>query len=257
MTETSNRTTWQILTKVPKLTVYFWIIKIITTALGESTSDFLVNTISPYVAVVIGFVILCATLAWQFKTRHYEPAVYWLAALGVSVAGTMGADVVHVGFGVPYVLSALFYAIALALVFILWYRSEGTLSIHSVYTRKREAFYWGTVLLTFALGTAAGDLTAFTLHLGFFGSAILFMLIFCVPCFMYWKLKVNGILTFWFAYILTRPIGASFADWFGKPVTVGGVGLGDLVVSLVLGLMMIFFVVLVSRNRADLYSQKQ
>ncbi|MDN5275079.1 MAG: putative rane-anchored protein [Candidatus Saccharibacteria bacterium] len=248
MTETNNRTAWQILTKVPKLTVYFWIIKIITTALGESTSDFLVNTISPYIAVVIGFVILCVTLAWQFKTRRYEPAAYWLAALGVSVAGTMGADVVHVGFGVPYALSASFYAIALALVFVLWHRSEGTLSIHSVYTRKREVFYWAAVLLTFALGTATGDLTAFTLHLGFFDSAIIFILLFCIPCFMYWGLKVNGILTFWFAYILTRPIGASFADWFGKSTAAGGLGFGNLIVSFILGLLLIFFVTLLYKK---------
>ncbi len=244
---------WQTLTKVPKLTVYFWIIKIITTALGEATSDYMVNTINPYVAVMIGFFILIAALAWQFSVKKYTPAIYWIAALAVSIAGTMGADVVHVGFGVPYSISTLFYMSALAVVFVLWYRSQKTLSIHSIYTKKREIYYWATVLLTFALGTASGDLTAFTLHLGFLMSGIIFIVVFAIPCVLYWVFKFNSIFTFWFAYILTRPVGASFADWFGKPPSTGGLGFGDLMVCIVLAILMVLFVSYVSMSKVDSY----
>lgn len=256
MIVSSHHQAWQILTKVPKLTVYFWIIKIITTALGESTSDFMVNTISPYVAVMIGFIILVVALVWQFSVQRYVPIVYWCAALAVSIAGTMGADVVHVGFGVPYISSALLYLIALVLVFIYWYKSEHTLSIHSIHTRMREGFYWAAVLMTFALGTATGDLTAFTFHLGFLTSAILFIAIFAIPCVLYWVFRVNAIFTFWFAYIFTRPIGASFADWFGKSHVMGGLGFGDLTVSAILLTLFVILVLYISIFRKDLFVAK-
>lgn len=246
---------WQVLTKVPKLTIYFWIIKIITTALGEATSDYLVNTISPYIAVGLGFILLVIMLAWQLTTKKYTPAIYWLTALAVSIAGTMGADVVHVGFGIPYAISTAFYTLALAAAFTLWYRSEKTLSIHSIYTKKRESFYWLVILLTFALGTAAGDLTAFTFNLGFLLSGILFTAIFAVPCLLYWKFKLNPIVTFWFAYIFTRPVGASFADWFGKPISIGGLGYGDIAVCAFLITLFVIFVAYVSITRTDRFSK--
>jgi len=246
---------WQVLTKVPKLTVYFWIIKIITTALGEATSDYLVNTISPYIAVGLGLILLVIMFTWQLTIKKYTPAIYWLTALAVSIAGTMGADVVHVGFGIPYAISTAFYMLALAAAFTFWYRSEKTLSIHSIYTKKRESFYWLVVLLTFALGTAAGDLIAFTLNLGFLLSGILFTTIFAVPCLLYWKFKLNPIVTFWFAYIFTRPVGASFADWFGKPVSIGGLGYGDIAVCAFLITLFVIFVTYVSITRTDRFSK--
>src|SRR5437588_10675897 len=144
--------------KVPEITVYFWIIKLLTTAMGESTTDYLVYQINPYVAVALGCLGLAVALILQLLVRRYVAWVYWLAVVMVAVFGTMAADVAHVVLGIPYAVSTAFYSVVLAVIFVLWYRSEGTLSIHSIYTRRREVFYWATVLATFALGTAAGDL---------------------------------------------------------------------------------------------------
>jgi uncharacterized membrane-anchored protein len=167
--------------KVPEVTAFFWIVKALTTAMGESTSDFLVHTLVPEVAVVLGGIAFTIALYLQFTKDRYVPWAYWLAVAMVGVFGTMAADVLHVGLGVPYVASTIFYAIVLALVFRTWYWSEGTLSIHSITTPRRELFYWAAVLATFALGTAAGDLTAVTLNLGYFGSILLFAAIIAVP----------------------------------------------------------------------------
>jgi uncharacterized membrane-anchored protein len=153
--------------KVPEITAFFWIVKALTTAMGESTSDFLVHTLVPEIAVVLGGIAFAIALYLQFGKDRYVPWAYWLAVAMVGVFGTMAADVLHVGLGVPYIASTIFYAIVLAAVFRLWYVSEGTLSIHSITTPRRELFYWAAVLATFALGTAAGDLTAVTLGLGY------------------------------------------------------------------------------------------
>jgi uncharacterized membrane-anchored protein len=252
---TPHHAAWQILTKVPKLTIYFWIIKILTTAMGESTSDLLVNSISPYVAVCFGFALLVIALIIQFRAKRYIPWVYWFAALAVSIAGTMGADVMHVGFGVPYAVSTIFWLVVLGGIFLFWYRSEKTLSVHSIYTKKREFFYWATVLVTFALGTAAGDLTAYSYHLGFLVSGLVFVGIFLIPSVLYWFFKVNGIFTFWLAYIFTRPIGASFADWFGKSPSYGGLGVGDVLVCSILLTLIAVAVVYVTIYRKDSFSK--
>ena len=157
------------LSKVPLIiTAYFWIVKGLSTAMGESTSDYLVHRIQPVPAVLLGFAGFAVALTLQFAMRRYLAWTYWFAVVMVGVFGTMGADVLHVGFHVPYFASATLFAIVLAAVFVLWHRSEGTLSIHSITTRRRELFYWAAVVATFALGTAAGDLTAYTLHLGYF-----------------------------------------------------------------------------------------
>lgn len=242
---------WQTLTKVPKITIYFWIIKLLTTAMGESTSDYLVHRLNPYLAVAFGFVILVAALALQFAVSKYVAWVYWLAALAVSVAGTMGADVMHVGLGVPYFASAIFYAVVLTVIFLAWHKSEKTLSIHSIYTRKREMFYWAAVLATFALGTATGDLTAYTMNLGYFTSGVLFAIVFTAPAVAYWLFNLNAIFAFWFAYIMTRPFGASFADWAAKPHSFGGLGHGDGPVSLTLTILIVAFVGYLSVTRKD------
>jgi len=144
------------LTKVPEITAYFWITKVLTTGMGEATSDYLVHRFNPEIAVVVGFTAFVVAMALQFWVRRYNSWVYWLAVVMVAVFGTMAADVLHVGLGIPYAVSTAFYSVVLAVIFWLWYRSEGTLSIHSIYTRRREVFYWATVLATFALGTAAG-----------------------------------------------------------------------------------------------------
>jgi uncharacterized membrane-anchored protein len=213
--------------KVPEIAAMFWAIKLLSTAMGESTSDYLVNRIDPVVAVGIGAIFLIGALIIQFRAKGYVPWTYWLAVVMVAVTGTMAADVLHVQFGVPYAASTPLFAGVLAVVFIAWHRTEGTLSIHSIDSPRREAFYWATVMATFAMGTALGDLTATTLHLGYLVSAALFAGLMVIPAAGYWLLGMNEILAFWFAYVLTRPLGASIADWLSKPHAVGGLALGD------------------------------
>jgi uncharacterized membrane-anchored protein len=230
------------LRKVPEITIYFWIIKLLTTGMGETTSDFLVKQMDPAIAVGLGAVGLAITIILQFIVRKYIPWVYWLAVAMVAIFGTMAADVLHVGLGIPYLISTTFFAITLAIIFLIWYKVEKTLSIHSITTRRREFFYWATVITTFALGTAAGDMTATTFNLGYFNSGILFAVLFAVPFFARRWFKVNEIFTFCFAYIITRPLGASFADWFGRAKDLGGVGFGTGKISLLLAVLIIIFV---------------
>jgi uncharacterized membrane-anchored protein len=237
--------------KVPEITIYFWIIKLLTTALGESSSDYLVYHINPYIAVILGGVGLLVSLVLQLLVRRYVPWIYWLAVTMVAIFGTMAADVTHIVLGIPYLVSTVFFALVLATIFVVWYAIEKTLSIHSINTPRRELFYWAVVLATFALGTAAGDMTAATLGLGYFASGVLFAVLFAIPALAYLLFGLNEIVAFWFAYIMTRPLGASFADWFAKPY-LGGLGLGDEKVSLVLTILIIVFVGYVTVTRKDM-----
>lgn len=230
------------LRKVPQITALFWVIKLLTTAMGESTSDFLVFHFNPYAAVIAGFVVFAVVLWLQFKANQYIPWLYWLTVLMVAIFGTMAADVIHVVLGVPYLVTTVTFAVVLAVIFFLWQKTEGTLSIHSITTSRREVFYWATVLATFALGTAAGDLAAYTFNLGFFSAGILFAIVFVIPGIGHRWFKWNSVFSFWFAYILTRPLGASFADWTGKTQHVGGLGWGDGPVAGVLALLLIILV---------------
>ena len=232
--------------KVPEITIFFWIIKLLTTAMGEVTSDYLVHKFDPIIAVGIGGLGLGIALLLQFLAHWYVAWIYWLAVVMVAIFGTMAADVLHVGFGVPYIVSTALFSVILAVVFITWYRTEKTLSIHSIYTRRRELFYWATVMATFALGTAVGDMTATTLGLGYLASGILFAVLFALPGLAYWKLGLNEIAAFWIAYILTRPLGASFADWMGKTLA-----LGTGRVSIVLTILIIGFVAYLTITRKD------
>jgi len=228
--------------KVPEVTVYFWIVKLLTTAMGEVTSDFLVTRIDPIIAVALGGIGLAIALLLQFAARRYVPWIYWLTVVMVAIFGTMAADVLHVGLGIPYLVSSTFFVIALIIILVAWYMSEKTLSIHSIYTFRRELFYWATVMATFALGTAAGDMTATTVGLGYFSSGVMFTVLIALPALAYWLLGLNEIVAFWLCYILTRPIGASFSDWLGKTHQQGGFGLGTGWVSLVLAIFIIGFV---------------
>jgi uncharacterized membrane-anchored protein len=239
------------LSKVPRVTIYFWIIKILTTAVGESTSDYLVHRFNPYVVVIGGFFAFAIAIALQFSVRRYIAAVYWLAVAMVAVFGTMAADVAHIEFGIPYVVSTVLFAIALGIVFTAWYKSERTLSIHSINTPRRETFYWAAVLATFAMGTAAGDLAAYTARLGFLSAGVLFALVFAIPGIAYRLHTLRAVPAFWLAYILTRPLGASFADWTGKSRHNGGLGLGDGPVSLVLTICIVALVGYLSVNHID------
>jgi uncharacterized membrane-anchored protein len=242
--------------RVPEISAIFWLIKALSTAMGESTSDYLVNTINPVVAVLIGFAGFAVAMVIQFSIRRYVAWAYWLAVVMVGVFGTMVADVLHVGLAVPYELSASVFAVLLALNFFVWSRVEGTLSIHSIDTPRRETFYWLTVVATFALGTALGDLTAVDFHLGYFLSAVVFAVVIAIPAIGYATRTFNAVFAFWFAYVVTRPLGASVADWLGKPTSVGGLGIGNGVVSLVLTILIAALVAYLSLTKADVQREK-
>lgn len=255
-----------LLTRVPEITAYFWILKFFTTAMGESTSDYMVFHMNPYLAVALGGIGFAAALALKLWMRRFTVWSYWLTALMVAIFGTMAADVVHVAVGVPYIDSTTLFALALAAIFVLWHLSEKTLSIHSIYTTRREFFYWAAVFATFALGTAAGDLTATTFGLGYFSSGILFGVLIAVVAVAHQMAKTalgsdrrriarNAVIAYWTAYILTRPFGASFADWLDKPLTVGGLGWGTTRVSLYLFvpiLALVVFLIMSHGKAADL-----
>jgi uncharacterized membrane-anchored protein len=236
--------------KVPAVKPYFWAVKLLTTAMGEAVSDYFVKQYNQYLVVFAGFVVFAIAISWQFRTRGYRTWPYWSAVAMVAVFGTMVADAMHIGLGIPYKVSATLFAISLAVILFVWYRAEGTLSIHSIYTPRREFFYWATVICTFALGTATGDLTAITFHLGYIASAFMFLGAICVPL-VAWRLGANPVLTFWAAYILTRPIGASFADFFGMPKDVGGMGIGHGPVSVVTLVLVLASFMYLSRTGID------
>jgi uncharacterized membrane-anchored protein len=239
------------LTKVPEIIVLFWVSKVLITAMGEAASDYLNAALGPAIAVPIMLVGLGVALKLQFSQQRYVAWSYWLVVVMVAVFGTSAADALHVGLGIAYPVSTAFYAIVLTLVFAAWYRSEGTLSIHSIRTARREKFYWATVFATFALGTAAGDMTATAMHLGFFVSGLLFMGLIAIPFIAWWRFGMNAILAFWFAYVLTRPLGASFADWLDATHRRGGLGIGTGVVALGLTVVIAGFIGYLAHSRAD------
>ncbi|MGB9111211.1 MAG: hypothetical protein WCF24_00605 [Acidimicrobiales bacterium] len=239
--------------RVPEITVYFWVIKALSTAMGEATSDFLVHRLGPVPAVLLGFAGFSVALVLQFTRHRYLAWAYWLAVVGVGVFGTMAADVLHVGLHVPYLASSALYAVVLAGVFLVWYRREKTLSIHTIDTPRREAFYWAAVASTFATGTALGDLTASTFHLGYGDSTLLFAGIILIPVVGYRWLSWNAIFAFWFAYVVTRPVGASFADWVGKPTFNSGLGWGDGRIALVLTAVIFCLVSFLAITHRDVY----
>ncbi|MBB4893644.1 putative membrane-anchored protein [Streptomyces olivoverticillatus] len=237
--------------KVPEVAALFWIVKVLTTGMGETASDYLGRTLGPIPAGAVGLVGIATLLTMQFRADRYRPWIYWSAIVMVSVFGTMAADVFHVVAGVPYTVSTVMFCAALAGVLTAWYVSEKTLSIHSIRTRRRETFYWTTVLTTFALGTAIGDLTAGTLHLGYLSSGILFAVAIAAPALSGRFAWLSPVAAFWSAYILTRPLGASFADWMGVPAGRGGVGWGTGPVTLALLVPIIALVSYLAVSRKD------
>ncbi|NMP22469.1 hypothetical protein [Sulfobacillus harzensis] len=238
--------------KVPEITLYFWIAKLLTTAMGEATSDFFVYHMNPYLAVISGGVVWALAMCIQFKARRYYAPLYWFAVTMVAIFGTMVADATHVALGVPYYASSSAFAVILAVVLMAWHASERTLSIHSIYTPRREFFYWATILSTFALGTATGDMTATTLRLGYLASGILFTVLFFIPGILKRFGVLNGIAAFWITYILTRPLGASYADYFGMPKSFSGLGYGKGPVALVLTAAIILVVGFLTITHLDI-----
>jgi uncharacterized membrane-anchored protein len=246
-----NSSRQRVAAKVPEIFVLFWVLKLLTTGMGEAMSDFL-GGVSVPLAGLIGIFGLWFALRQQLRAREYRAPVYWFAVMMVAIFGTMAADGVHIGTSAPYAVTTVFYGALVAAVFFFWYRSEGTLSIHSINTRRREEYYWAAVLATFALGTAAGDLTAVSLHLGFLDSALLFAALMAVPAIGWWRFSLNPIVAFWAAYILTRPLGASLADWLAKPVAKTGLGIGDGVVSALALVVFIGLVAYVNATKRDI-----
>jgi uncharacterized membrane-anchored protein len=212
--------------KVPEVIALFWVVKVLTTAGGEATSDFLKTWGNiggggtEVLLFVVGFVL-------QFSTRRYRAIGYWFLAYAIAIFGTGVSDFLHLDVHIPYAGTTLLWAAILVVIFLVWYRTEGTLSIHSITTQRREWFYWSTVFATFALGTALGDFTATALNLGYLASGVLFGVLILIPALAWWKFNLNAVVAFWCAYIVTRPLGASFADYISKPTSMSGIGFGD------------------------------
>jgi uncharacterized membrane-anchored protein len=237
--------------KVPEITVLFWVLKILTTGMGEAMSDFMGQHSVP-VAGLVGIGGTALAFRLQYRRRAYHAPTYWFSVMMVAIFGTMVADGIKDGLGLSYAVTTPFFAALAALVFWGWRRSEGTLDIHTITTRRRETYYWSAVLATFALGTAAGDLTAITLGWGFLPSAVLFCGVIAVPLLGWWRLGLHPVVAFWAAYVVTRPLGASFADWFSKPRAETGLGLGDGTVSAIELVVFIALVAAATIRRDDL-----
>lgn len=220
--------------RVPDPTPSFWVIKVLTTGMGEALSDFLVTRFDPAPTVLVTAVLFVAVLAVQLAATRYVPWLYWTAVSMVGVFGTMIADVTHVALGVPYLVSAPVFLLALVAVFVLWRRTEGTLDVHLITSRRRHSFYWAAVVATFATGTAAGDLLASTFHLGYAVAGLVFVALMALVVLLRTTALLGPIMAFWTAYVLTRPVGASFADWIAVPHARGGLDAGTGLVSAVL-----------------------
>jgi uncharacterized membrane-anchored protein len=237
--------------KVPEITFMFWVIKLLTTAGGEATSDYLALG-SHLVGGAVETGLLVIGLLWQFRTRRYTTAAYWFLAYAIAIFGTGVSDTLHLVVGIPYAGTTLLWAVVLAVVFATWYRSERTLSIHSIVTRRREMFYWATVFATFALGTALGDFTASTLGLGYLSSVVLFFVIIMIPAIAWRGLGLNAVTAFWAAYVVTRPLGASLADYISKPHSISGIGFGDGATALAATAAVAIGVVYLAVSRTDI-----
>ncbi len=219
--------------RVPKVTFDFWLIKLMAVTMGETAADYLAVNMGlglTATSLLMAGVLIVALIA-QFAQKRYVPWAYWLAVVLISIVGTLVTDNLVDNFGVPLLVSTLLFTVALAVTFALWYASEKTLSIHSIFTNKREAFYWLAILFTFALGTAAGDLVAEKFAIGYLGTGILFGMIISSLAAGYFMLGLDAILGFWLVYIFTRPLGASFGDLLSQPHEYGGFGLGTIITS--------------------------
>jgi uncharacterized membrane-anchored protein len=237
--------------KVPEIIFVFWIVKILTTAGGEVTSDYL-KTYGNFGGGGTEVALFVIGLVLQFATRRYRAFAYWFLAYAIAIAGTGISDFLHLDAHIPYVGTTILWALILAAVFWTWQRSEGTLSIHSITTQRREAFYWATVFATFALGTALGDLTAISLGMGYLPSGIFFFAVILLPALAWWRFGLNSIAAFWMAYVVTRPLGASFADYISKPSTTTGIGFGNGPTAVVFALATFLLVSYLAIARPDI-----
>jgi uncharacterized membrane-anchored protein len=237
--------------KVPAITLLFWVIKILTTAGGEATSDYL-KTLGNIAGGGVEVALFVIGLVLQFAAPRYRAFSYWFLAYAIAIFGTGVSDFLHLDVGIPYAGTTILWAVVLVAVFWLWHHSEGTLSIHSITTRRRELFYWATVFATFALGTALGDFTATALALGYLGSTILFGVVIVIPALARWRLGLNGVAAFWSAYVVTRPLGASVADYISKARNISGIGFGDGQTAAVFTAAVVVLVVYLTLVRPDI-----
>lgn len=248
----ARRASWEMLSKVPEITVWFWVIKILCTTVGESFADYINMTLGVGLipTAVIFTVVLAAVLAWQLRLKRYQPFPYWLTVVVLSVTGTLYTDILTDSLGVPLAISTTVFAAILVLVFGVWFLRERTLSIHSITTLPRELFYWLAILVTFALGTAVGD---WTLEFTGWGPGVSVLLPagLIVAIVIGWKLGANAVLSFWLAYILTRPLGANLGDWLGFPKDQQGLGLGVAITSVIFLTAILATVVYLTVTRAD------
>ena len=255
----------QMLNKVPEVTLYFWLIKVLCTTVGETAADYL-NGVLHFgltgTSLVMG-ALLIVVLVFQFRERKYVPSIYWLAVVLISVVGTLITDNLTDNLGVSLKTTTIAFAIALAVTFAVWYASERTLSIHSIFTSRREAFYWLAILFTFALGTAAGDLTAETFKLGYLTSLLIFAAAIAVVAIVYFvtiggglsleqsRRSTSAVVAFWLAYILTRPLGASIGDYLSQAPANGGLGLGTTITSGLFLAAILALVIYLTATKAD------
>jgi len=253
MTADSARAMRQMLNKVPEITLYFWVIKVLCTTVGETASDYLSDNVGLGLTktTFITGALLIAVLVAQFRVRRYVAGIYWLAVVLISVVGTQITDNLTDNIGVSLVITTIVFSIALAIVFAIWYWNERTLSIHTIYTTRREGFYWLAVLFTFALGTAAGDLTAERLSVGYAWSLVLFAAAIALVAGLHYFAGLNAVAAFWIAYILTRPLGASTGDLLSQPRSAGGLGLGTTVTSVIFLVAILVVVTYLSVTRRD------
>jgi len=243
----------RMLNKVPEVTAFFWIIKVLATTVGETAADFLNDHVGLGLTgtTLVMSVLLGGALAFQFRTRKYVPAIYWTAVVLISVVGTLATDNLVDNFGVPLAVTTAVFSVALAVTFWVWFRQERTLSIHSIYTTRREAWYWLAILFTFSLGTAAGDLIAEQLNLGYWVSALLFAGCIAAIAVAQFRFRVNAVLAFWLAYILTRPLGASIGDYLSQPKGDGGLGLGTTGTSAIFVTVILALVLYLTKTKRD------
>jgi uncharacterized membrane-anchored protein len=239
--------------KVPRVTIFFWIIKVFATTVGETAADFLATKLGFGLAntsYIMSGVFLIALLV-QLSLKKYVPAMYWTVVVLISVVGTLLADTLVNKLGVGLRTSSIIFALVLAAIFFFWWRSEGTLSVHKIFTTRRELFYWAAILFTFALGTSAGDLVSEAFGLGYGTAALIFAAAIAITAFAYYGLKIDGVLAFWIAYILTRPLGASMGDLLAQPVKDGGMGLGTTSTSLTFFAVIALLVIYLTVARKD------
>ncbi|HWE58022.1 MAG TPA: hypothetical protein VG435_21150 [Acidimicrobiales bacterium] len=239
--------------KVPEVIFLFWLVKILTTAGGEATSDWL-KIYGNFKGGGVEVGVFLIGLVLQFGTTRYRAFSYWFLAFGIAIFGTGVADFLHLDVHIPYLGTTILWAVILGIVFWLWQRQEGTLSIHSITTQRREVYYWATVFSTFALGTALGDLTAISFHMGYLASGIVFGVVILLPALAWWKFGLPSIAAFWMSYVVTRPLGASFADYISKPKNTSGVAFGDGPTALVLGAAVLALVAYLTIARPDIQS---